>query len=111
MDTEKIDLISTFQKIVLDIVDSRIEDISDRGDAMARLYGEYVNIGKAAQIMGVSRGTINKLRDEGLIDVLPHIGIPVRSIAELPAKIKGAEVQESTKRAVKKIARFTKIEA
>lgn len=68
------------------IVDEKLSEINARGDAMARLHGEYVKIGDAAKIMGVSRPTVEKLRDEGLLDYVPRVGVSVRSIAELPAR-------------------------
>ena len=72
--------------MVAAIVDEKLSEINTRGDAMARLHGEYVKIGDAAKIMGVSRPTVEKLRDEGLLDYVPRVGVSVRSIAELPAR-------------------------
>lgn len=77
---------TTLRQLITEIVDERIGSAVARGDAMARLHGEYVKIGDAAKIMGVSRPTIEKLRDEGLIDYVPRVGVSVRSIAELPAR-------------------------
>lgn len=77
---------TTLRQLITEIVDERIGSAAARGDAMARLHGEYVKIGDAAKIMGVSRPTVEKLRDEGLIDYVPRVGVSVRSIAELPAR-------------------------
>ena len=77
---------TTLRQMIAEIVDERIGSAAARGDAMARLHGEYVKIGDAAKIMGVSRPTVEKLRDEGLIDYVPRVGVSVRSIAELPAR-------------------------
>lgn len=77
---------TTLRQMIAQIVDERIGSSVARGDAMARMYGEYVKIGDAAKIMGVSRPTVERLRDEGLIDYVPRVGVSVRSIAELPAR-------------------------
>lgn len=77
---------TTLRQMIAQIVDERIGSAVARGDAMARLHGEYVKIGDAAKIMGVSRPTVEKLRDEGLLDYVPRVGVSVRSIAELPAR-------------------------
>ena len=77
---------TTLRQMIAQIVDERIGSAVARGDAMARLHGEYVKIGEAAKIMGVSRPTVEKLRDEGLLDYVPRVGVSVRSIAELPAR-------------------------
>lgn len=77
---------TTLRQMIAQIVDARIGSAAARGDAMARLHGEYVKIGDAAKIMGVSRPTVEKLRDEGLLDYVPRVGVSVRSIAELPAR-------------------------
>lgn len=77
---------TTLRQMIAQIVDERIGSAAARGDAMARLHGEYVKIGDAAKIMGVSRPTVEKLRDEGLLDYVPRVGVSVRSIAELPAR-------------------------
>lgn len=77
---------TTLRQMIAQIVDERIGSSVARGDAMARLHGEYVKIGDAAKIMGVSRPTVEKLRDEGLLDYVPRVGVSVRSIAELPAR-------------------------
>lgn len=77
---------TTLRQMIAQIVDDRIGSSVARGDAMARLHGEYVKIGDAAKIMGVSRPTVERLRDEGLIDYVPRVGVSVRSIAELPAR-------------------------
>lgn len=77
---------TTLRQMIAEIVDERIGSAAARGDAMARLHGEYVKIGDAAKIMGVSRPTVEKLRDEGLIDYVPRVGVSVRSIAELPSR-------------------------
>lgn len=77
---------TTLRQMIAQIVDERIGSAAARGDAMARLHGEYVKIGDAAKIMGVSRPTVEKLRDEGLIDYVPRVGVSVRSIAELPSR-------------------------
>ena len=54
------------------IVDEKLSEINTRGDAMARLHGEYVKIGDAAKII--------------LLDYVPRVGVSVRSIAELPSR-------------------------
>ena len=77
---------TTLRQLIAQIVDEQIGSAVARGDAMARLHGEYVKIGDAAKIMGVSRPTVEKLRDEGLLDYVPRVGVSVRSIAELPAR-------------------------
>lgn len=77
---------TTLRQMIAQIVDERIGSSVARGDAMARLHGEYVKIGDAAKIMGVSRPTVEKLRDEGLLDYVPRVGVSVRSIAELPSR-------------------------
>ena len=77
---------TTLRQMIAQIVDERIGSAVARGDAMARLHGEYVKIGEAAKIMGVSRPTVEKLRDEGLLDYVPRVGVSVRSIAELPSR-------------------------
>lgn len=77
---------TTLRQMIAEIVDERIGNAAARGDAMARLHGEYVKIGDAAKIMGVSRPTVEKLRDEGLLDYVPRVGVSVRSIAELPSR-------------------------
>lgn len=77
---------TTLRQMIAQIVDERIGSAVARGDAMARLHGEYVKIGDAAKIMGVSRPTVEKLRDEGLLDYVPRVGVSVRSIAELPSR-------------------------
>lgn len=74
------------RSMVAEIIEEKLTGINSRGDAMARLHGEYVKIGEAAKIMGVSRPTVEKLRDEGLLDYVPRVGVSVRSIAELPAR-------------------------
>lgn len=91
---------TTLRQMIAQIVDERIGSSVARGDAMARLHGEYVKIGDAAKIMGVSRPTVEKLRDEGLLDYVPRVGVSVRSIAELPertqAHAKTTRVRTST---------------
>ena len=77
---------SYLRDMVTAMVDERMGSAAARGDAMARLHGEYVKIGDAAKIMGVSRPTVEKLRDEGLLDYVPRVGVSVRSIAELPSR-------------------------
>lgn len=85
-DIATITLDSYLRDMVAAMVDERMGSAATRGDAMARLHGEYVKIGDAAKIMGVSRPTVEKLRDEGLLDYVPRVGVSVRSIAELPAR-------------------------
>lgn len=77
---------TTLRQMIAQIVDERIGSSVARGDAMARMYGEYVNLGTAAKIMGVSRPTVDKLRQEGALEFVPRVGVPVRSIAALPAR-------------------------
>ena len=77
---------TTLRQMIAQIVDEQIGSAVARGDAMVRLHGEYVKIGDAAKIMGVSRPTVEKLRDEGLLDYVPRVGVSVRSIAELPSR-------------------------
>ena len=85
-DIATVTLDSHLRDMVTAMVDERMGSAATRGDAMARLHGEYVKIGDAAKIMGVSRPTVEKLRDEGLLDYVPRVGVSVRSIAELPSR-------------------------
>lgn len=74
---------TTLRQLITEIVDERIGSAVARGDAMARMYGEYVNLGTAAKIMGVSRPTVDKLRQEGALEFVPRVGVSVRSMAHL----------------------------
>lgn len=44
---------TALRQLIAEIVDERIGSAAARGDAMARMYGEYVNIGKAGMRLGV----------------------------------------------------------
>ena len=94
---------SYLRDMVTAMVDERMGSAATRGDAMARLYGEYVKPGKAAEIMGVSASTVIKLREEGWLDMVPHVGISVRSIAEMPERARMKEPTAEVRRSVSKI--------
>ena len=71
------------QDMVAEAVEARFSAGLAREDAMVGRYGEYVKLGEACRILGVSSGTVYKLRDEGLLVVAPRVGVSVRSMAHL----------------------------
>lgn len=103
---------TTLRQMIAQIVDERIGSAVARGDAMARMYGEYVNLGAAAKIMGVSRPTVDKLRQEGALEFVPRVGVPVRSIAALPETVRAMvpAPSPSVRRIVAWAADFARIE-
>ena len=44
---------TVLRQLIAEIVDERIGSAAARGDAMARMYGEYVNIEKVGMRLGV----------------------------------------------------------
>ena len=44
---------TALRQLIAEIVDERIGSAAARGDAMARMYGEYVNIEKVGMRLGV----------------------------------------------------------
>ena len=99
---------TTLRQMITEIVDERIGSAVARGgDAMARMYGEYVKLGEACRILGVSSGTVYKLRDEGLLDVAPRVGVSVRSMAHLGDLRK---TKRSSQRAVVRTSASMRIE-
>lgn len=74
--------------------------------------GEYVNLGTAAKIMGVSRPTVDKLRQEGALEFVPRVGVPVRSIAALPETVRAMALapSPSVRRTAQRVADFVRIE-
>ena len=111
---------TTLRQMIAQIVDERIGSAAARGDAMARMYGEYVNLGTAAKIMGVSRPTVDKLRQEGALELrqegalefVPRVGVPVRSIAALPETVRAMAPAPSpgVRRTAQRVADFVRIE-
>lgn len=103
---------TTLRQMIAQIVDERIGSAAARGDAMARMYGEYVNLGTAAKIMGVSRPTVDKLRQEGALEFVPRVGVPVRSIAALPETVRAMApaTSPSVRRTAQRVADFVRIE-
>lgn len=103
---------TTLRQMIAQIVDERIGSSVARGDAMARMYGEYVNLGTAAKIMGVSRPTVDKLRQEGALEFVPRVGVPVRSIAALPETVRAMALapSPSVRRTAQRVADFVRIE-
>lgn len=103
---------SYLRDMVTAMVDERMGSAATRGDAMARMYGEYVNLGTAAKIMGVSRPTVDKLRQEGALEFVPRVGVPVRSIAALPETVRAMvpAPSPSVRRTAQRVANFVRIE-
>ena len=103
---------TTLRQLIAQIVDERIGSAAARGDAMARMYGEYVNLGTAAKIMGVSRPTVDKLRQEGALDFVPRVGVPVRSFAALAFTLRAMAPAPSpgVRRTAQRVANFVRIE-
>ena len=103
---------SYLRDMVTAMVDERMGSAATRGDAMARMYGEYVNLGTAAKIMGVSRPTVDKLRQEGALEFVPRVGVPVRSIAALPETVRAmaSAPSPSVRRTAQRVADFIRIE-
>ena len=103
---------TTLRQMIAQIVDERIGSAVARGDAMARMYGEYVNLGTAAKIMGVSRPTVDKLRQEGALEFVPRVGVSVRSIAALPETVRAMvpAPSPSVRRTAQRVADFVRIE-
>lgn len=103
---------SYLRDMVTAMVDERMGSAATRGDAMARMYGEYVNLGTAAKIMRVSRPTVDKLRQEGALEFVPRVGVSVRSIAALPETVRAMAPapSPSVRRTAQRVADFIRIE-
>ena len=95
------------QAMVAEIVDARLSAGLAREDAMVSRYGEYVKMSEAARIMGITMSTLYKLRDAGMIEAVPHVGISVRSIANMPTVARKAP--QEVRRGANKAANFIKI--
>jgi len=94
------DLTAALQGMINTAVDERIGQVQARGDAMARMHGEYLKVKDAAKVMNVSPSTVRRLLQEGRLDAC-SIGVATRSIAELVERDGGVVRSPRAPRAAK----------
>lgn len=94
------DLTAALQGMINTAVDERIGQVQARGDAMARMHGEFLKVKDAAKVMNVSPSTVRRLLQDGRLDAC-SIGVATRSIAELVERDGGVVRSPRTPRTTK----------